>query len=227
MFFTEAEIDRGIFEALRKALVTAGYLPDAATITTPVAWETAKNTIIASGKEIIEVMGVGTWKAKDALKTNRIVIEQSIQSPSDTPLGGTLTEPVKNTSQDIISYNEYTLPAKATDIDYMISLIASGTNYRRIATGLIYKALGSSIGKVLKGCRQDGTPTDNDFIIDLTNKQDVSGEGFFEIKFMYRVRNVVTEDLQPKSVPLMNEIDGELFDSQALPEKLLKNLNIN
>ena len=73
------EIERAVFEVIRKKIVSLGYLPDIALYqpTDDVAgYEAAKKAIRDSGKKIIDIKGVGDPKARGELDYNSIFINR-------------------------------------------------------------------------------------------------------------------------------------------------------
>jgi len=90
---TVREIGNGIFEALRLATVQSGYFPDIVPFLNPkdpMGFFEAKQVILSSGKELIEVFNVGGYNARPRRKTNDIALDLVV---TDKSKRGTITVP--------------------------------------------------------------------------------------------------------------------------------------
>lgn len=182
--FELAEIDRGIFEAIRLVLVNAGYLPNRATVGSVGAFNTAKQAIIASGKEVIEVFGVGNYKDRQDIKNNKIVIDRTGGRLGS--IGGMGNTYFEQTATDV--FDEYAYPSQTRDIDYQITYICSSTKYDRILNGLITSVIYEK--GFLKGIKADGTPTADAFHYSLDDEKDNSDGEYIERVFRLTVNEV-------------------------------------
>lgn len=68
------DIDRTLFEILRLAVVNAGMYPDITKYTNRKDFEAAKDALRASGVELVEPVGVGSWPSKDERTSCKIVL---------------------------------------------------------------------------------------------------------------------------------------------------------
>jgi len=183
--FELAEIDRGLFEALRLAVVSLGYLPDRTLYSTLAAYELAKQAIKGTGKELIDVFGVGNYKNRYALQNNKIVIDRTANRRG--AVGGamlTMYTPTSNPDK----FDEWLLPKQTRDIDYIITYVCSSTQYDRILYSIVTDTLRDKSS--IKGVKEDGSFTEQSFFLVQTSESDSSDGEYIERKFSYTVENV-------------------------------------
>ena len=113
---TLEEIDRTIYELIRKRLVADGYLPDIANYRTEKDYIEAKKQIEAQKGFVIELHGVGTPEARD----ERIICEITIDRKQIEAgmLGGETPQFKKD--QNTGKFTKEKIPAICSDVRYEI-----------------------------------------------------------------------------------------------------------
>lgn len=186
---TQGEVDNGIFEVLRKAIVAAGYLADVAlydvsTDAGLTAFNTANDAIVTGGKQLINIFSVGMYSSRGLLQTNNIVIDRAMPKPASTGTGIAYDyDPVPG--QDRFSKTK--LADTKFDISYTVTYFTMSTTYADIIEDIIRRALG--IRKLITGIKEDTTES-NKFWLWYKTEQDLSGADDIERMVMYDAKNV-------------------------------------
>lgn len=188
MFFTYAEIDRTITDIIRLAAVQAGYLPDITAMADAAAYATAKQAVRDSGKQVIEVYGVGTGKSRDEKSINKITIDRKGGEPG-TIGGWPSTFFVSQVIESQTQFNKYFYPDQTKNIKYEIRCIGAKAEYYRIMEEIIHDNLGMQKFLVAVDATT-GAPSGKFFYIEQTAEVDVSSADFLETYFQYSVKDV-------------------------------------
>lgn len=169
MKFKQSEISDGIFEVIRKAVVAAGYLPDFVSAGSSSAYQTAKGAIISSGKEVIEVFNVGSYKSKGEDMNNNIIINRASVLPAKIGTG----RDIQFTSNTSGTFNKMHTPENRYDIMYSISYNTMSEKYAEIIEEIILNAFESR--KFIRAVKSNG-----DVIMDVMDDYNNDGEDDFD-----------------------------------------------
>ena len=179
------EIDRTLFELIRLKLVKYGLLPDITQYTSLQDYKSAKDAIESSGKEVVEIRGVGTAEARDTKLSHEIIIDR--KGASVGVLGGyPATQFVEDTENGTLS-KQY-LPDATNNIEYEIRVISNSIKYERILSQLIYQTLG--IRKYHKVVENYNSFLDKEFFMTYNGDIDVTSTQTKERLFRYMVNDV-------------------------------------
>lgn len=202
MVLSLAEIDRGVFHAIRKQIVLAGYLPDILSFQpssgpNKTAFQAAKDAIIGSGKELIEIYGVGDNGHRDSLVKNKIIIDRDIPRIADVGFFGNVQFiPNGDPSNPATTFTRTNTPAFTYKIDYNVTYICTSTKYDRILEAMIRKALFKTY---LKPYDEDGIVINDIFnFLPQSNPMNMIDEKFIERMYKFMAGEVLLDE---------NEID--------------------
>jgi hypothetical protein len=203
MNFTLTQIDRGIFEALRLALVEANYLPDILVHTTENDYNNALQTIKSNGKIPVNLYGVGSWKAKQKLQFNTIIIERKERNLS--PLG---YRGMSITSKKIngIGFETKKIPFETTELKYNIVLVCEDVKNERELHSIIMNTF--DVFKELKGLNDDGSFTEDTFLLMGGNVINTSDADIIEVQFRYKTSELILLDIKT--------LDGNVAELQNI-----------
>lgn len=190
MNFTLAQIDRGIFEILRVALVQSGFLPDILVHTTQNAYQIALQAIKTSGKIPVNLYGVGSWNAKEKLKFNTIIIERKERNLSALGYRGIPITTQKSTGE----YQTQKLPYETAELKYNITLICEDVQNERLLQSLIMQTFDSFTE--IKGVNDNGSFTENTFLFFNENIINTSTADMIEIQFRFKTSELILIDLK-------------------------------
>ncbi|MCU0439360.1 MAG: hypothetical protein MUC49_15815 [Raineya sp.] len=205
MFFTPAQIERGIFEAIRLKAVAMGLWPDETTMTTAEELKTALDAINTP----IEIIGIGDYRARGEKPLNCLLVDfDSGNSAEVGAIGGVRYE--LQTSGN--TYKKIGLPTQSENLNFQIRVIAENTAGRRLAELILRASLRRKT--YLKGVKDNGSYTDNGFWVFGGNFIDISKNEYgIERMFTYTVSNVFlepTEDLGEVAATQEITIDTEI-----------------
>lgn len=148
MVWTIAQIDRAVFHAIRKQIVSAGYLPDIllyqpSNPTNKTLFEAAKAVIVTSGKQIIDIVNVGDNSHRDGMYANKIIVDRDIPRPSSEIgyFGNIEFTPNGDPDDPGTTFTRGQPPAHPYFITYEITYVTTSTEYDRILESIIRKAL--------------------------------------------------------------------------------------
>ena len=126
---TLEEIDRTIYELIRKRLVDDGYLPDISNYSTEKEYIEAKKQIEVQKGFVIEVHGVGTPEARDERIICEITIDRK-QIEAGT-LGGETPRFIKDPNTG--KFTKEKIPAICSDVRYEIRVFSNSIQKERVA----------------------------------------------------------------------------------------------
>lgn len=195
MYFDISEIDRTFFELLRLELVAQGFLPDRTLVTTPAGIKTAKANIVTGGKEVIELFGVGNYKDRQKVSTNKIVIDRLQTDLGGIGSYGVYTYRAKDDAPTPAGYIKEQLPANTSNVLYQITYVVESTKYDRIIANIIQNVLDNR--GCVQGFREDRTRTEHYFDYVQTDYKDMSGSDYIERVYRFTVSNIY---LRPNKV---------------------------
>jgi len=196
-----ANLDRTVYEHLRLKLVSLGYLPDILVHNTEASYQAAKAAIRASGKEVIELMSIGSDEAKDGKTICKIVIEQQDISPSQN-LGGGTSYFESYTHNNNPLFRKKRLPSNPMVVQYRVKTVSNSTSYDRIMLSAIFDALGSGV-KYLKVFGTTSFMT-AEVPLFFSGRGGLNRKGFIEKVYSFTFDNVwlSAETLKEGIVPL-------------------------
>lgn len=210
---TLTQVDYTIFEALRKACVAAGYLPDYASFTgtTDVRrglYAAAKDVIRDAGKEIVEVFNVGYVLNDKGIKApNKISINRKSELLGNIGFGVN-SYFVENDSD---SFDKVNLPDSSVTITYDIRIISSSAKYNRIMYSIVQKALGTR--RSLKVVNEDLSESDDYLHIAKQGSVTISSDEFYENSEMYIVTDAILyAEQEDEAVNKLSTIEFSLLE---------------
>lgn len=217
----QKRIERSIFEAIRKVLVTEGYIPDITDIskypvpldnTSQANWDADLKQIQAAKKFAIEAFGHGSSEAKGPKKVPRIAIISRRTLPGDigSPLQGVIiTDP--NNAQKIVSLP---LPISSSNFQIDVHLVSDTSAQDRVLNAVLSKAIG-----MLRWLQYEDFPEDR-FFIRQYNYYDLPDaiEGIEEKVYSYEIPDVFEHAGDYTAVSKIKEITLEtsLADYKAI-----------
>lgn len=135
-----ADIDRLFFERLRLEVVAQGFLPDMVAYSTSEEYALAKQAIITSGNQLIEVYGVGAKVTRGQLDYNRMVVTRS--GSDKGTLGGVIGgEVVEVPGSNPKEYQRVEYESFSKDLTYEIRTVVKNTAYDRMLNDLLFYSL--------------------------------------------------------------------------------------
>lgn len=195
---TYEELDRTVYEHIRRQLVTIGALPDRK-LMTAAAYKAAKDVLEANGT-LIEVFGQGGTEARDKKKINRItILRRNTQRGSLGAFGIHSINPVYDNSgntepENIVSYTKVRQPSGCKNVIYEIRSIAVKTKYERIMIKAINDALGyGDYINIVDPATLNNVEGKEEFLA-IAGDVDVSSTNFIERLFTYQYLDVWVDE---------------------------------
>lgn len=187
MYFTLEQIDRAVFEAIRLELVAQGYTPNITLHTTEIAYNTALQAIKTSGKQPINIYGVGEWRAKKELKYNTIIVERVNRTLSGLGYHGEVYYTLNGSNK----YDKKQTPYETAQLAYDVTVVCDNVSSERVLQKILYAAL--DVAKTLQGVNTNGTNTTNTFLLFRQSVVNQSGADFIEYIFRYNTSELFLE----------------------------------
>lgn len=132
------QVDRSVFEVIRKEIVRLGYLPDITQFTDPTAFQNAKKAIVAEKGYVIDIFGAGSNLDKYAKRYPRIVYLPKRIIPGD--IGGNYYGAYYEKSSQG-GYDATAQPPQWTNYQFEVSLVAQKIDHLRAMDGIISNVL--------------------------------------------------------------------------------------
>ena len=207
MYFERGQIDRGIYNAIRKELVRIGRLPDAEGMTKDGYFQARADLNLIT--KVVECFPVDNYDFRNTWKQNCIVVDCEDENVGDfggafvtfeenVLTGGPLPDGTGLTLDKKIS------PSNAQDVNYTVRFLTQDREMESVMSGAIRAVLDRA--RPIKGLNLDMSETVYPFRIQEVGKIDVSGPGFIEKGFRYVVKNVyLTPSRLLTQVPKMTE----------------------
>jgi len=213
------EIDRGIFEALRKAAVEHGYLPDKTNFQTQQAYEAAKDTLRdqVPTKSLVEIFGVGSPKDRGDKQDGAIYINRDVPTKGGIGAFG-LVKFEKVGSGESATFNKFRYPDGNYDIMYSLRVLTSNTLMNRITMSILMNTL-PSMGYMVAVDENGAEIEQGGFtVVQQGGSSDLGGKGHIEELHKYEVQDVWITDFKliRQGVPQLKEVRSKLSitDSQ-------------
>ena len=209
----QGEVDNGVFEALRLKCVELGYLPDFTAYTNSNAYNAAKTAIKQSGKQIIEVFGVGTGTSKGVENLNNIVIKRASPRPALTGVGIAYEYDLQQNGNFAKSETSDT----KFDIEYSITYNTETSEYADIIEKIIYEVFG--VRKLINAYNENADVT-GQFWLRYKGGADTSIASFIERVVRYDAVNIdLLGGVEMGEVAAVTDIniDGAMVQNPNIP----------
>lgn len=193
--FTRAEIERTIMDMVRRKVVQMGFLPDSVPFylaNDEAGYLAARQAIIAGGKQLIDIFGIGSEENRGEKFFNRIFMNLRQYNNG-------LTSHWNNSSYEDISplqdgslFERQTVFGSTRSILYDIRSVTMNAEYDRVCTDAIMGGLTTSFaGYGVKVVNSDYT-IDNSrfFLLRYKGSQEIKTPKFFERLYTYEVLDV-------------------------------------
>lgn len=180
----QRDIERSIFESIRKALVSLGYTPDAETITDPAVYNAQLTSIKGTKGFAVEPYGHSGPQSKGVKKVPRIAMQTRRVIPGElgNPPG---YERIKD-PLDPDNYIFKTTAAETTHIQIDIHLVTESAEQDRLLNSVIAAAIG--VKRYIKFYNQP----EYVFFLEQYNYYDIPDtiEGILENVYSYEVKDL-------------------------------------
>lgn len=189
--FTRSEIERTLMDRVRRKLVALGYLPDSVPFfltNNPAGYLAARQAIITSGKELIDVFGIGSEENRGEKFYHRIFL--NLRQYNNGLVSHWNNSDYKETSPGV--FERQTVTGSTRSILYDIRSVTMNAEYDRICTDAIMGGLTTSFaGFGLPVTNADYTIDNNRvFLVRYKGSQEIKTPKFFERLYTYEVLDV-------------------------------------
>ena len=210
-------IENAIYEAIRLKIVEKGYLPDITEYEgNPAGFKTAMDAIVQSGKKLIYVENTGSYKARETLEENCIIIDNESINPSVT---GTKSIPKYELNETEDRYNKSLTTDVLYDLEYRITIICYDYSYLQIMHDVLFEAL--QFRKKINAIDNEAVETGESFWLWRRNYVTLDSNKFIERATYYEVPSAdIIGDTEDGSVARAEEISiGIYLDYEISEEK--------
>lgn len=181
---SQAQLDNGIFELIRKELVLRGYLPDVDIVGLGNGYKVAKQAIVTSGKQVIEIHQPGSYESRGETNTNDIIIGRSIPKPANTGTGRN----IEYDFNDLTNKYDKSITADVKyDVPYKITYITKYETYAEIIEDVLRKVIGA---RMLIKALDNGAVEVGEFWLLEQGQFDTSDIDFIERGWTYLAKNI-------------------------------------
>lgn len=180
----QAEVDNGIFEILRLKCVELGYLPDFVVSGNITNYNTAKNAIRQTGKQIIEVFNNSTGSSIGEQNINNIIVKRKTTKPAKTGVGKSYEYELDSQNNN---YKKTETADTKYDILYTITYNTTSAEYSDIIEEILRDCFG--IRKLINALDNNAI-IKGEFWLIYTGEADTSMASFIEKKINYEARNI-------------------------------------
>lgn len=189
MKLTAQQIEDGIYEIIRLKLVELGYLPDVTAYlpnntANQAAYKAAIEAIKGTGKKIIEIHNDGSYKNRQNVKENVIIISKEDQDPSVT---GTKSSPEYVYDAGNTNYKKSITAETIFDLQYRVTIICYDSEYINIIEDILLQSLGAR--RKINALEPDGTVV-GDFWILIGSYINLDSSKFAERAQMYNIPTI-------------------------------------
>jgi hypothetical protein len=214
--FSRLELERTIQERIRQRTVALGYLPDLMaylpeTLITRAAYEAARVAVITSGKQLIDVDGIGNVEARGEKTVNKFYINLRT-----TNAGSIAHNAEYYTQTSPTTWEKKLVRGSTKNLLIDIRTVCRETAYDRICSEILWAALTSSdVGKALAAVKPDHTfDNTKTFLIRSLSNNEIKGGNFFERLHTFELIDVwlenFDEDVVNANIPSLTNIQGHL-----------------
>lgn len=198
------ELDRTLFEIIRKRIVELGYLPDINDFTKPQDYKRAKQVIIDSKGFCIDLHGVGTPAARGEVLVCDITIDRmDIEAGT---LGGSPSTQYRKKVDGF--YQKERTVAMSSNVDYEIRVVTNAVATERIILGMMYDLFNHRAYYPVADMYR--TEDDDRFLLFMSGgEQDVSSTDVRERLLKYTVSDVWlgSNKIILDNIPPMTSVD--------------------
>lgn len=201
MILTLTQVDRGIYEAIRREVVRSGYLPDIRTYAPNDEDEKTRyandvdNWKETTGKDAIEVWGVANYDKRSSGTINNIIINRITRNKGGVGAGTIDFElqPKVNPSDpdELPRYTKYRLPEGSYHLIYQLTYNTDTALMDRVINQIIGQAMGTR--KYIKAFDAAYQETGAGFWLFYQTEADTSGDDYMERTISYQVKDVFLE----------------------------------
>jgi hypothetical protein len=212
------QVDRAIYEYLRRKVVVLGFLPDITNYETEEEYNAARATRSASlnnnGLKMVDVYGTGSWENRGEKTDSKIIVERRDISSGKTGFSG-VSEYVPNVSEltnEIENYSKVKMPDKTANIEYEVRYVTTTVKMERILLDIIDSVFGKGT-KVIYGVDEDGSFIKESFPLVYNGGVDVSNREFIEGFARFTAEEVYLEnrfDQEGQVVPVLIQVNAQL-----------------
>ena len=154
-FLNLDDIDKTIFELIRKELVSLGLLPDSLTSVDYDLDKANLKAILPNGS--IEVFGVSSWQNRDMKMLSRFVIDRTEIKKGQIGGGGIIEDRHTENGQDVIRV--YKL-SSSKNITYEIRFSTDSQEYELLSNSIISSTFGQNSNKLCLSERSETSELD-------------------------------------------------------------------
>jgi hypothetical protein len=219
-FVAIKEVDRAIFELIRKETVSRGLYPDVAVLADAAALTAAKAALRAAGKELVEVIGVGAWESKDEKGMSKIVVlHKGMGRGTLSGIGCTYFH--QRLVDEVAVFDKYQYPDYSKHLNYEVRVICNTVAQERVLLDIVEKALGgySQLNPVLDNGTFD---TSRYFMLDTGNGINITKSGVIEWMIPVSARDLWLHSgkLVKAGIPRMTHVTGVIVATSVITETL-------
>lgn len=208
---TYEEVDRAVYEGVRKAAIALGLLPDTSTAATAEEKRAIELAFVESkpaGFVPTNLYGTSVGIERLDLAQNWIVIDRMDERPGNVGYEGHAFEKYEAPGTPSgYRYRKLLLPSMSTNIQYEIRTITGDIREERLISAVLNKAFG--IRCYLFGVAPDGTAdTDKPFVFYREEYARVDTNQYFERVRRYNAQNIVIDPytVVDAALPVMGQI---------------------
>lgn len=213
---TLADIDRTIFEALRKAVVAEGFLPDITLYADGRSYQTAVEDLAQNlkFKQPIYVLGVGAENSRDDKRPNRFVIDRMPLEPGTLGSFGVVNFAE---NEDGTSFTKKESDSTTYDIKYEIRCISNSTYYDRIMQTILLTTFNKISYQFLV---QGSIVTDEVILVRHLGAADMKAGDLLESIYTYQAEDIFITDGRTldDNIKKINRIDVDVSPKINLDE---------
>lgn len=181
-FLTIDDIDKSIYEHLRKEVVRLGYLPDIL----GADYEAQREAIRASKGQLIDVFAPAPWQSRDMKELSRFVIDRVDTLKGKLFGGGTVEERIVENGVERIKV--YKMPENSRTLVYEVRFATDNADYELLAHDIVAKVFGMI--KRLP-CLSERLGTEGlDFRVVWKGEYNASRYDFYERVFTFHVEDL-------------------------------------
>lgn len=195
------QAERSILEALRLAVVAAGYLPDITASGDADAWAAARSALAATltlPEGLIDVFGVGSPEGRNEEQIHRIVIDREGSVPGS--IGGAPATRFVVTSgvagEAGAKYTKEFIPSMSEDVTYELTTVSNHIFMDRIIRSIIKNTLKGRM--YLETVDDNGDKDGNYILLEFINDVDRTAGGN-----LMRSHRILVSDLYDEGPELL------------------------
>ncbi len=219
MIIPYEQLDRTIYELIRRELVSIGALPDRK-ILSPTQYAQALSILRAEGS-LIELFGQGSLEARDKKEVSRITILRK-----NTQLGtlgaNHISEfkPTLNEQDEVVSFDKMKQPTRSKNVVYEIRSIALSTQKERLMIQAISKALGFDYVNLVDPITLEDVEGEL-VLLNMLGDVDVSVMDFTERLFTYAFMDIWVDEaiVERGSIPPIQRITWDFTMEEDISEQ--------